>query len=128
MRITINEISGDGTVVHFTHDSGAADGVWLGQRAPQLGETEVDWSIPGRFWWQDDLRVRPASGGVVDLTDESRPVVGTAVAFDDRGVLTLRIGDSQVQVDTNGKAPQQLIGEIIEVDSMLIELTPAGER
>ncbi|MDO9354874.1 MAG: hypothetical protein Q7T55_14345 [Solirubrobacteraceae bacterium] len=128
MRITITEISADATVVRFTHDSGSADGVWLGQRPPQLGATDVDWSVPGRFWWQDDLRVRPARGGVIDLADASHPVTGTAVAYDDRGVLTLQIGDSRVLVDTNGKAPQQLIGETVEVDSMLIELTPTGER
>ena len=126
MRITISEISGDGTVVSFSHDTGRADAVWRGDESPRLGEMIVDWAVPGRFWWQDDLRVRPARGVVLDLRDQQHPVTGTAVAFDDRGVLTLRIGDGHVLVDTNGKAPRILIGETVEVDSPLIEVSPTG--
>lgn len=124
MRITIHEISTDGTVVSFSHDSGRADGVWHGDTPPQLGSLDVEWAVPGRFWWEDDLRVRPAQGGVIDLRDQQHPVTGKAVAYDDRGVLTLQIGDGLVLVETNGKAPRSLIGETVEVDSPLIEIFP----
>lgn len=127
MRITIDEISADGAVVRFTHDAGRTDGVWRGEGPARVGPAEVEWAVPGRFWWQDDLRVRPAQGGVLDLRDEEHPVTGTAVAFDAAaGVLTLEISGGLVLVDTNGDAPADLIGQTVEVDSPLIELFPSG--
>lgn len=127
MKITIDEITEDGTVVRFTHDTGRADGIWRGERPPRPGPIDVEWAVPGRFWWQDDLRVRPEQGGVVDLRDDAHPVTGRVVAMDEAmGVLTLQIGDGHVLVDTNGPAPAGLVGQTVEVDSPLIEIFPTN--
>lgn len=128
MRITINEISADGTVVQFTHDRGRLDGVWRGNGAPALGAADVHVDVPGRYWWEDDIRIRDGRRTVISLdpADHALPLIGEVVVVDDAGVLTLQVGDDQVHVQTAGKVPAAITGQTVEVDGALIELAPAA--
>jgi hypothetical protein len=124
MRITIDEISADGAVVHFIHDGGRADGIWRGDHTPQPGPAEVDWNIPGSFWWDQDIRVVPATGGVIDLRDATQPVRGIVESDAGDGTIKLHIGDDLVTVSTIGDAPADLIGRTVALVGPLIELFP----
>jgi hypothetical protein len=124
MRITIDEISADGGIVHFIHDGGRADGVWRGDHAPQTGSVEVDLAIPGSFWWEQDIRIVPAGGGVIDLRDATQPLVGLVESAAGDGVIKLRIGQDLVPVGTIGDQPRDLIGRTVSLIGPLIEVTP----
>lgn len=126
MRITINEVSPDGTVVQFAYDGGRADGVWLGPATPVPGEFEVDWQVPGRFYWGDDIRVRDARRAVLflDARDEVLPLIGHVVAIDAAGMLTLGVGGEPITIATAGTPPIGIVGQTVEVDGVLIEVTP----
>lgn len=130
MRITINEVSPDGTVVQFSYDGGRADGVWLGPETPRLGDADVTWEIPGRFLWIDEIRISNPRGKIIflDQRDDQRPLIGKALAIDPDGLLALAIGGDEVRISTLGDQPEDLIGQTIELDTPLIELTPAGAR
>jgi hypothetical protein len=105
MRITIDEITGDQSVVRFTYESGHADGVWRGEGRPAVGPVDVEWAVPGRFWWDDDVRIRPIDPRAQAVRDDTLCVAGIAVGLDDRGVLSLRVADGIVEFQTGGDAP-----------------------
>ncbi|MEN0013971.1 MAG: hypothetical protein AAGC46_11435 [Solirubrobacteraceae bacterium] len=124
MRITIDEITGDGSVVRFSFESGHADGVWRGESRPQVGPADVDWAIAGRFWWGDDVRVRPLDPRAQAVRDDTLSVAGLAMGLTPEGVLSLQIAGVVVDLQTGGDAPAGLLGAVVEVDSPLIELFP----
>lgn len=125
MRITIDEVTGDGSVIRFTHEAGQADGIWRGESRAVAGPVDVEWSVPGRFWWDDDVRVRPPRSSATEgASADVLPVTGVAAGLSDEGILALHIGDGIVEIQTSGVAPTDLAGQTVEVDSPLIEVFP----
>lgn len=124
MRITIDEITGDQSVVRFSFETGHADGIWRGDGRPSVGPVDVEWQVPGRFFWDDDVRIRPVDPRAQAVRDDVLSIAGIAMGLTGDGVLSVRVADGVVEFQTAGKAPVGLVGSVIEVDSPLIELFP----
>lgn len=121
MRITIDEVTGDGSVIRFTHEAGSADGVWRGAGRPAVGPADVELSVPGRLWWEDDIRLAvPGAGPAAEVL----AVTGQVVDVSGEGVLSLRLGDGTLEVQTGGTPPPGVVGQRVVLESPLIEVTP----
>jgi len=127
MRVALSKVlGGDPPTVVVTAPGVSGGGLWRSETPPvATTEVDVELEVPGQIDWTEILAVRDLPGHLVPADDELL-LQGVVEDVDQEGVLTLRIADAVVLVETIGEPPLGVVGEHVAMLARHTEIYPTG--
>ncbi|GEA86041.1 MAG: hypothetical protein NVV70_14810 [Cellulomonas sp.] len=127
MRVVLQKVlGGDPPNVVVTAPGLSGDGLWRGDSPPVAGaEVDIELEVPRIIGWTEIMVAR-------DLPRDVRPADGELLLqgivedVDQEGVLTLRIADEVVLIETVGEPPLGVVGQHVAMFAQRSELYPTG--
>lgn len=125
MRITINEtsIKKNGYQVNFSTEYGNATALWNGNVPEVKKEYFAEIEIPGILCWQKDISTTDEKCFIL-LENNIVHIVALLESIEDDGYTVLRLGDSIITIQTQGKHPN--VGSNVKITTnnlLLYEVT-----
>jgi hypothetical protein len=114
-----------GDLVTFRCEVGDGVGCWCGSTVQAEGiEVDVELDVRGEVDWSD-IEVVDDVAASMTTRDRETEIRGPVSEFNEDGVLTLRLGDGEIRLDTTGQPPgRRPIG--VRVMVPVIEVFPTG--
>jgi hypothetical protein len=109
--------------VRFRSVGGEAVARWADADPPTGGTFAVEVDVPGALDWTDIGLPAGAEPGLRQDGDRTT-ITGTVEGLDELGVLTVRIPDGHVLLDTTGEAPTEIVGRTVRLTVPDLELSP----
>lgn len=96
---------------------------WLGRPEKAGAQVDVELQIRDEVDWQDVVLVSEAAV-LVDRDGTDLVMRGVVDDLDKDGVLTLRLADGVVLIDTRGEAPLGVVGRVVRIGVRDVEIVP----
>jgi len=126
MRITLLEpVSRDGNA-SFALDGTHCVGLWRGRSQPAGVRLDIELTIEDSFAWEQlDLDGEP--GAPLSLDGLDIRIRGVIEDIDDDGMLTVRVSQGLVMIETIGSPPDRNpVGRRIGLTTSTLEIYPVG--
>lgn len=126
MLITlVTEARHQGAPVVFRGDGFSGSATWLGSAKEVGALVDVELQIRDEVDW-DDIVAGHEGASTVGRDDEEGLLIGAVEDLDQDGVLTLRIADGVVLIDTTGEPPLEVVGRTVRMVVRDVEIVPTG--
>lgn len=127
MRVVLSKVlGGDPPTVLVTAPGVSGGGLWRGETPPVAAtEVDIELEVPGQIDWMEILVARELPGHLLPAESELL-LQGVVEDVDQDGVLTLRIADAVLLVETIGEPPLGVVGEHVAMLARHTEIYPTG--
>lgn len=123
--VLLETASRSGDLVSFRGQAGSGLGYWRGSVAQSMDvEVDVEIDIAGGVDWSD-IEIVDEPTASMAIRNREMEIQGPVSELNEDGVLSLRLGDGEIRLDTTGQPPtRQPLG--VRVILAPVEIYPTG--